>query len=296
RIRFIQARHEQAAAFMACAHAKWTGRLGVCLATTGPGGINLLNGLYDARFDRAAVLAITGLPYHDLARTDTQQDVDHTRLFQDVAEYSVALHGAQHVQGGVSLACRTALARRGVAHVAIPVDVQEQELAEDEPSPRHKVEPSTQSAAATLQPDAAAITEAARILNLGRRVVILAGQGARGAADELLRTSELLGAPIAKALLGKDVVPDVHPAVTGGVGYLGARPSQQALAVCDTLLIVGSGFPYTEYYPAPGQAKVVQIDNDAARISLRYPVDAAIVGDARASLERLNAALTLKND
>ncbi len=296
RIRFVQARHEQAAAFMACAHAKWTGRLGVCLATTGPGGINLLNGLYDARFDRAPVLAITGLPYHDLARTDTQQDVDHTRLFQDVAAYSVALHGAQHVQGGVSLACRTALARRGVAHVAIPVDVQEQELAEDEPSPRHKVEPSTQSAAATLQPDAAAITEAARILNLGRRVVILAGQGARGAADELLRTSELLGAPIAKALLGKDVVPDVHPAVTGGVGYLGARPSQQALAACDTLLIVGSGFPYVEYYPSPGQAKVVQIDSDPARISLRYPVDAAIVGDARASLARLNDALTMNTD
>lgn len=296
RIRFVQARHEQAAAFMACAHAKWTGRLGVCLATTGPGGINLLNGLYDARFDRAPVLAITGLPYHDLARTDTQQDVDHTRLFQDVAAYSVALHGAQHVQGGVSLACRKALARRGVAHVAIPVDVQEQELAEDEPSPRHKVEPSTQSAAATLQPDAAAITEAARILNLGRRVVILAGQGARGAADELLRTSELLGAPIAKALLGKDVVPDVHPAVTGGVGYLGARPSQQALAACDTLLIVGSGFPYVEYYPSPGQAKVVQIDSDPARISLRYPVDAAIVGDARASLARLNDALTMNTD
>lgn len=296
RIRFVQARHEQAAAFMACAHAKWTGRLGVCLATTGPGGINLLNGLYDARFDRAPVLAITGLPYHDLARTDTQQDVDHTRLFQDVAAYSVALHGAQHVQGGVSLACRKALARRGVAHVAIPVDVQEQELAEDEPSPRHKVEPSTQSAAATLQPDAAAITEAARILNLGRRVVILAGQGARGAADELLRTSELLGAPIAKALLGKDVVPDVHPAVTGGVGYLGARPSQQALAACDTLLIVGSGFPYVEYYPSPGQAKVVQIDSDPARISLRYPVDAAIVGDARASLARLNDALTMNAD
>lgn len=296
RIRFVQARHEQAAAFMACAHAKWTGRLGVCLATTGPGGINLLNGLYDARFDRAPVLAITGLPYHDLARTDTQQDVDHTRLFHDVAEYSVALHGAQHVHGGVSLACRTALSRRGVAHVAMPVDVQEERLAEAAPSPRHKVEPSTALPPAMLMPDERAVTEAARILNAGERVVILAGQGARAAADALLRTGELLGAPIAKALLGKDVVPDVHPGVTGGVGYLGARPSQQALAACDTLLIVGSGFPYTEYYPAPGQAKVVQIDVDPARISLRYPVDAAIVGDARASLERLNAALTPRSD
>jgi pyruvate dehydrogenase (quinone) len=296
RIRFIQARHEQAAAFMACAHAKWTGRLGVCLATTGPGGINLLNGLYDARFDRAPVLAITGLPYHDLAYTDTQQDVDHTRLFQDVAELSIAIHGAQHVKGSVSLACRTALARRGVAHVAVPVDVQEETLAEDEPSPRHKIEPSATLAPATLVPDEGAIAEAARVLHDGARVAILAGQGARHASEALLRTSELLAAPIAKALLGKDVLPDVHPSVSGGVGYLGARPSQQAFAVCDTLLIVGSGFPYTEYYPAPGQARVVQVDHDAARISLRYPVDVAIVGDARACLERLNAALTPRAD
>lgn len=291
RIRFIQARHEQAAAFMACAHAKWTGRLGVCLATTGPGGINLLNGLYDARFDKAPVLAITGLPYHDLAHTHTQQDVDHPRLFQDVAEYSVALQGAQHVRTGVSLACRTALARRAVAHVAIPVDVQEEELEEDEPSPRHKVEPSINAAGAKLVPATEDVARAAALLQQGRRIAILAGQGARGAAEALLRTSELLGAPIAKALLGKDVVPDVHPHVTGGVGYLGSRASQEVLAACDTLLIVGSGFPYVEYYPAPGQAKVVQIDSDGARISLRYPVDAAIIGDARESLEMLNSQL-----
>lgn len=296
RIRFIQVRHEQAAGFMACAHAKWTGRLGVCLATTGPGGINLLNGLYDARFDRAPVLAITGLPYHDLAQTGTQQDVDHTRLFQDVAEYSVALQGAQHVRTGVSLACRTALAHRSVAHVAIPVDVQEEELASDQPSPRHKVEPTATQGGWTRVPDEGAITRAADLLNAGRRVAILAGQGARGAGGELLQVSELLAAPIAKALLGKDVVPDVHPNVTGGVGYLGARPSQQAFAACDTLLIVGSGFPYVEYYPPPGRARVVQIDEDAARIGLRYPADAAIVGDARASLERLIRVLSRKDD
>lgn len=296
RIRFIQARHEQAAAFMACAHAKWTGRLGVCLATTGPGGINLLNGLYDAHFDRAPVLAITGLPYHDMQQTATQQDVDHTRLFEGVADYTVALQGAQHVRTGVALACRTALARRGVAHVAIPVDVQEQELGEDQPSPRHRIEPSVNDVKAVLIPDERAVARAVEILQAGQRVVILAGQGARGAGDALLRTSELLGAPIAKALLGKDVVPDVHPSVMGGVGYLGARASQQAFAACDTLLIVGSGFPYTEYYPAPGQAKVVQIDVDAARISLRYPVDAAIVGDALVSLEQLNVALLPRQD
>lgn len=296
RIHFIQARHEQAAAFMACAHAKWTGRLGVCLATTGPGGINLLNGLYDARFDRVPVLAVTGLPYHDLSQTHTQQDVDHTRLFQDVAEYSVAIQGAQHVRTAVSLACRTALARRGVAHVAIPVDVQEQDIEEDKASPRHKTEPSINLVSARRMPDPAAIQQAARVLDAGRRVAILAGQGARGAPEALLRTSELLAAPITKALLGKDVVPDVHPNVMGGVGYLGARPSQQAFAACDTLLIVGSGFPYVEYYPEPGQAKVVQIDADAARISLRYPADVAVVGDARLSLDLLNAALSQKAD
>jgi pyruvate dehydrogenase (quinone) len=282
RIRFIQVRHEQAAAFMACAHAKWTGRLGVCLATTGPGGINLMNGLYDAHFDRAPVLAITGLPYHDLAQTRTQQDVDHTILFQDLADYSVAIQGAQHVRTAVTLACRTALARRGVAHVAIPVDVQEEELQADEPSPRHKVEPSVNREEATLVPDGGSVRHAAELLGAGTRVAILAGQGAKGAGEVLLQTSDLLGAPIAKALLGKDVLPDVHPHVTGGVGYLGARPSQQMLAACDTLLIVGSGFPYIEYYPAPGQARVVQVDVDAARIGLRYPVDAAVVGDARA--------------
>lgn len=296
RIRFIQVRHEQAAAFMACAYAKWTGRLGVCLATTGPGGINLLNGLYDARFDRVPVLAITGLPYHDLAHTHTQQDIDHTRVFQDVAEYSVALQGAQHVRTGVSLACRTALARRGVSHVAIPVDVQEKELSSEAPSPRHKVEPSINEVASTRVPDEEAIARAVPVLEAGRRVAILAGQGCRGASEALLRSSELLAAPITKALLGKDVVPDVHPHVMGGVGYLGARPSQQVLAACDTLLIVGSGFPYVEYYPSPGQARVVQIDHDAARISLRYPADVAIVGDARASLVRLNAALTPRAD
>lgn len=295
-IRFIQTRHEQAAAFMACAHAKWTGRLGVCLATTGPGGINLLNGLYDARFDRAPVLAITGLPYHDLARTDTQQDVDHTRLFQDVAEYSVAIQGAQHVRGGVTLACRTALARRGVAHVAIPVDVQEEELQDDQPSPRHKVEPSSVRTGTVSMPEQGAVEAALQLLGEGDRIAILAGQGARHAARALLQTSDLLAAPIAKALLGKDVVPDVHPDVTGGVGYLGARPSQQVLAACDTLLIVASGFPYTEYYPPPGQAKVVQIDADAARISLRFPADVALVGDARFCLEQLNARLTRKAD
>lgn len=297
RIRFIQVRHEEAAAFMACAYAKWTGRLGVCLATTGPGGVHLLNGLYDARFDRAPVLAITGLPYHDLIQTYTQQDIDHTRLFQDVAAYTTALFGAAHVRNVVDLACRTALAERGVAHIAVPVDVQEQEMeGGDAPSPRNKAQPTTAYVEASRTPSEAAVARAAEVLNAGERVAILAGQGALGAADELARTAELLGAPVAKALLGKAVLPDTHPYVTGGVGYLGARPSQQVFDACDTLLIVGSNFPYIEYYPKAGQARAVQIDLDASRISLRYPIEAPVVGDAAASLRALNEKLAPKSD
>jgi thiamine pyrophosphate-dependent acetolactate synthase large subunit-like protein len=292
RIRFIVARHEEGAAFMACAYAKWTGRLGCCLATTGPGGVHLLNGLYDAKFDRAPVLAITGLPYHDLAQTDTQQDIDHVRLFQDVAERSTAIFGAAQVEQAATLACRTALATRGVTHLALPVDVQAEPVQQDRPSPRNKNGATTAYAEPAAAPAPQAVRDAAEILNAGRRVAILAGRGAAGARAELLRTAELLGAPIATALLGKGVVPDDHPYATGGVGYLGARPSQLVFANCDTLLIVGSTFPYIEYYPPPGKVRSVQIDVDAARIGLRYPVDAAIAGDAALSLRALNALLT----
>lgn len=296
RIRFIQARHEEAAAFMACAYAKWTGKLGVCLATTGPGGVHLLNGLYDAKFDRAPVLAITGLPYHDLIQTYTQQDVDHVRLFQDVAEYTTAVFGAQHVRPALAQACRTAMARRSVAHLAIPTDVQEQEIDDDAASPRHVVEPTLTWAGGMRAPDPDDVARAAEILNSCRKVVILAGQGALGAGEILARTADLLAAPVAKALLGKAVLPDAHPHVTGGVGYLGARSSQQALEVCDGLLIVGSNFPYLEYYPEQGQARAVQIDLDAARVGMRYPVEGALIGDAAASLNALNDRLERKTD
>lgn len=297
RIRFILARNEEGAAFMACAHAKWTGKIGCCLATTGPGGVHLLNGLYDAKFDGAPVLAITGLPYQDLMQTHTQQDIDHTRLFSDVATYSTAIFSAAHVENAASLACRTALARRGVAHIAVPVDVQEQTLADSERSPRNK--PGHVSAAyveAERHPNPGAIAKAADILGKGEKIVVLAGQGAMKARVELLEIAELLGAPIVKALLGKAVAPDHHPVVMGGVGYLGTRPSQQALEECDTLLIVGSGFPYIEYYPKPGQARAIQIDVDPTRISLRYPIEAPIVGDAVLSLRALIEQLRPRDD
>jgi pyruvate dehydrogenase (quinone) len=297
RIRFIQVRHEESAALMACAHAKWTGRLGCCLATSGPGGVHLLNGLYDAKFDKAPVVAITGLPYHDLIDTFTQQDVDLSRLFSDVAAYSTRIMSAQHVENTVALACRIALTQRGVGHVSVPVDVQEQELEDAQPSARnvaHHVS-LTQSEGIRV-PDEESLVRALDVLDRGKRVAILAGQGALGAREELLEIAELLGAPIVKALLGKSCVPDDHPLTTGGIGLLGTRASQETFEECDTLLIVGSTFPYVEYYPKPGQARGVQIDRDATRIGLRFPVEAGLVGDTRQTLRRLIARLKPKAD
>jgi pyruvate dehydrogenase (quinone) len=297
RVRFIQVRHEESAALMACAHAKWTGKLGCCLATSGPGGVHLLNGLYDAKFDKAPVIAITGLPYHDLIDTFTQQDVDLSRLFSDVAAYSTRIMSAQHVENAVSLACRIALTQRGVGHVSVPVDVQEQELEDVQPSARnvaHHV--SLAQSEGVRVPDDESLARALDVLDRGKRIAILAGQGALDARAELLEIAELLGAPIVKALLGKSCVPDDHPLTTGGIGLLGTRASQEAFEECDTLLIVGSTFPYVEYYPKPGQARGVQIDRDATRIGLRFPVEAGLVGDARRTLRTLIARLKAKSD
>jgi pyruvate dehydrogenase (quinone) len=292
RVRFIQVRHEESAALMACAHAKWTGKLGCCLATSGPGGVHLLNGLYDAKFDKAPVIAITGMPYHDLIDTFTQQDVDLSQLFADVAAYTTRIMSAQHVENAVALACRTALTQRGVGHVSVPVDVQEQALEEVEASARnvaHHV--SFEQSEGVRVPDEASLEKALDVLNRGKRIAILAGQGALNARDELIEVAELLGAPIVKALLGKSCVPDDHPLTTGGIGLLGTRASQETFEDCDTLLIVGSTFPYVEYYPRPGQARGVQIDRDATRIGLRYPVEVGLVGDARRTLQQLIARL-----
>lgn len=297
RIRFIQVRHEESAAFMATGYAKWTGRLGCCLATSGPGGIHLLNGLYDARADGAPVLALTGLPYHDLVGTHTQQDVDLDRLFADVALYSSRIMSATHVENAMALACRTALAGRGVAHLAIPVDVQEESLIEAEASPRnveHHV--SFAPASGVLHAPDEALDRAAAVLNAGKRIAILAGQGALGAGDELANLADRLGAPVVKALLGKAVLPDNHPLTTGGVGLLGTRPSHEVLEQCDTLLIVGSGFPYIEYYPKPGQARGVQIDRNPARIGLRFPVEVGLAADAGPALAALSRRIQPKTD
>ena len=288
RIRFIQVRHEESAAFMACAYAKWTGKLGVCLATSGPGGTHLLTGLYDAKIDQAPVLAITGMQFHDLIETFTQQDVDLTRVFNDVAVLNAQVSDAAHMENLASLACRSALTTRGVAHLSIANDIQEQTLEDAPRSKRNKPNHVPHRWFTGHQvPTDKELNEAAEILNEASKVAILAGRGARDASEELARVAGLLKAPIAKALLGKAVLPDDHPHVTGGIGMLGTRPSQEIMEQCDGLLIVGSTFPYLEYYPKPGQARGVQIDHDGQRIGLRYPVDVGLVADARSGLSLL---------
>jgi pyruvate dehydrogenase (quinone) len=296
KIRFVQVRHEEAAAFAACGYAKFTGRLGVCLATSGPGGIHLLNGLYDAKLDGQPVLAITGLQFHDLIGTMTQQDVPLDRLFADVSVYNERIMGAAHARNITDLACRTALARKGVSHITIPVDIQDQEVKQDMRSKRN-VPNHAGSRLSTGLPEPAEeeISRAAAILNQGKRITILAGRGALHAGAELERIAEILGAPIVKSLLGKSCIPDDSPYTTGGIGLLGTLPSEEAMDTCDTLLIVGSSFPYLEYYPKPGKAKCVQIDADAARIGLRYPTDVALVGDSAATLANLIPRLKQKN-
>ena len=286
-IRFVQVRHEEAAALMACAYAKFTGKLGVCLATSGPGGIHLLNGLYDAKLDGAPVLALTGLHHHDLLNTHSQQDVELDKLFIDVAIYNARIMGPEHVAALADMACRTALSRRGVAHITIPTDIQS--MSSQRFRSEHNIKNHTSDiyAASGFMPDNRNLRQAADILNEGQKIAILAGQGALRATDELEELAELLGAPIIKALLGKAAVPDDSPYTTGGIGLLGTKPSHTAMEQCDTLLIVGSSFPYIEFMPKPGSARGVQIDIDPQRIGLRYPVEVGLVGDTKRTIQAL---------
>src|SRR5919107_574999 len=296
KVRFIQVRHEEAAAFMACAHAKYTGKLGCCLATSGPGGIHLLNGLYDAKLDQAPVLAITGQTYSDLKGSKFQQEVNMTLLFEDVTVYNQEVINPNQVEMLINEACRHALNHRGVAHITFPVDYQEVE-----PSGKgslHKVEGSTTSrwSPPHAVPPEDELRIAGFILNEAKRVVILVGQGALGATDEVIEMAEKLGAPVVKALLGKAVVPDDHPLTTGGLGTPGTTPSQEAMEQADALLIIGSSFPYMEYLPKPDQAKGVQVDDKADRIGLRFPVEVGLVGDARQTVAALSRFIERKED
>jgi pyruvate dehydrogenase (quinone) len=297
RIRYIGVRHEEAAAFMASGFAKHTGRLGVCVGTTGPGAVHLLNGLYDACMDGAPVVAITGMTFHDLIGTRYQQGVDTTKLMQDVALYNVEITGPEHAIVVANRACRAALGDRGVAHLAVSKDTQMMKLAADK---RSMGNPGARSSSswmpATTQPPMDQLRAAADLLNSGRKVAILAGQGALNAREEVTRIADLLGAPVAKALLGKAVLPDDSPVTTGGIGHLGTAPSSWAMKNCDTLLILGSTMPWFEYYPKPGQARGVQIDVKPDRIGLRYPVEVGLASDVKATLQALAPLISRQSD
>ncbi|HET8666792.1 MAG TPA: thiamine pyrophosphate-binding protein, partial [Terriglobales bacterium] len=298
KIRFIQVRHEESAAFAACGYAKTTGRLGVCIATSGPGGIHLLNGLYDAKMDGQPVLAITGLQYSDLIGTATQQDVELDKLFMDVAVYDERIMKPTHVEPVMDLAIRMALAYRGVAHVTIPVDVQDEAYHPKTQSSKRNIPHHTSEvwAGGANQAPHEDIRRAADVLNAGKKVFILAGRGALQATDELEQIAEILAAPIAKPLLGKSSVPDDSPYTTGSIGLLGTKPSQEAAEECDTLLMVGTSFPYIEFLPKPGQARGVQIDCDPGRIGLRYDVEVGLVGDSKRTLQQLIPLLKRNQD
>ena len=297
KIRFIQVRHEEAAAFAACGYAKYTGRLGVCLATSGPGGIHLLNGLYDAKCDGQPVLAITGHTFHDLIGTHYQQDVDLDKLFMDVAAYNERVMGPAHVQNVVDEAIKTALARRTVAHITIPKDVQDWTSSDAEPSaaniPKHSGDI---YAPACPLPPTALLQQAANVINEGKKIAILAGRGCLDARNELLQLAERVDGVIIKPLLGKAVVADDSPFTTGGIGLLGTAPSQDAMKSCDTLIMLGTSFPYMEFYPKPGDARTVQVDIEPTRIGLRHPADIGLVGDCRDVLRELLPLLREKSD
>jgi pyruvate dehydrogenase (quinone)/pyruvate oxidase len=295
KIRFVLVRHEEAAAFMACAYAKYTGKLGACVATSGPGAIHLLNGLYDAKADNTPVIAITGTTYSDLMNSSYQQDVNLQQLFSDVAVYNSMITVPEQADMAVDIACRTALAQRGVSHLTIPIDVQERKLTGK--YSRHNVAYHTSDANVTeTSPSHLLVDKAAKILNSGNRVVILVGQGALQAGDEVIGVAKKLGAPVVKALLGKAVIPDDDIHSLGGIGLLGTEPSSDAMSEADTLLMIGTSFPYTEYLPKPGQARGIQIDLKPDKIGLRYPVEIGLVGDSKKILSELLPLLDQRED
>jgi len=293
---FIQARHEEMAAFEAVGYAKFSGKFGVCMATSGPGAIHLLNGLYDAKLDHVPVVAIVGQTSRTAMGGSYQQEVDLLSLFKDVAsEYVQMVTVPEQLPGVLDRAIRVAMAERAPTAIIIPSDVQELEYTA--PTHAFKMVPSSLGIEwPSTVPSGDAIARAAEILNAGSKVAILAGQGARGARAELEQVAEILGAGVAKPLLGKDVLSDELPYVTGSIGLLGTRPSYELMEGCDTLLTVGSSFPYTQFLPAFGQARAVQIDIDGRYIGMRYPYELNLVGDAQATLRALIPLLERKED
>jgi pyruvate dehydrogenase (quinone) len=294
KIRFIQTRHEEAAAFMACGYAKFTGKLGVCLSSSGSGGIHLLNGLYDARLDGQPMLAITGTRLRTAIDSYGHQDVALDRLYIDVALYNTVINGVEHIENAANLACRAALTERGVAHLNFPIDLQKTPLKNQRSS--RGVNSTVSFARRARLPYEGDLRRAAETLNSGRRVAILVGRGSLGAASELELVAEILGAPIVKSLMGKASLADDSPYTTGGAGPLGTSPSLAVLQSCDTLLMVGTSFPYVDYLPEAGRARTIQIDSDPTRIGLRCPVEVGLVGDSQRTLKELLPLLTYHAD
>jgi pyruvate dehydrogenase (quinone) len=294
---FVQARHEEMAAFQAVGYAKFSGRVGVCMATSGPGAIHLLNGLYDAKLDHVPVVALVGQTARSAMGGSYQQEVDLQALFKDVASaYLVEVNVSEQLPNALDRAMRVAEAERAPTALIIPADLQEEEYSPPQHVFKHvPSSPPSHVRSVPVAPDEE-IARAVEVLNAGEKVAILVGQGARGAVAEVCEIAELTGAGVAKALLGKDVLSDELPYVTGAAGLLGTRPTYEMMEGCDTLLIVGSNFPYSQFLPPFGQARAVQVDIDGKFIGMRYPTEVNLVGDAAATLRRIIPGLTRKGD
>ncbi len=297
KIQLVRARHEEMCAFMACAHAKFTGEVGVCMATSGPGAVHLLNGLYDAKLDHQPVLAIVGQQARSALGGHYQQEVDLTNLFKDVAsEYVEMATVPAQVRHLVDRAMRIAMSKKTVTCLIVPNDLQTMEAVETPPRAHGTIHSGMGYRAPRIVPEHADLEQAAELLNSGKKVAILVGAGALGATDEVMQVADLLGAGVAKALLGKAALPDELPYVTGAIGLLGTKPSWDLMTGCDTFLMIGSRFPYSEFLPKEGQARSVQIDIDPAMMSIRYPMEINLVGDAAATLRELIPLLKRKED
>ena len=294
---FVQVRHEEMAAFMACAHAKFTGEIGVCMATSGPGAVHLLNGLYDAQMDHQPVVAIVGQQSRAAMGGSYQQEIDLMALYKDVArEYVQMASDAVQIRHLVDRAIRIAKAERTVTCIIIPNDVQELEAVETPPRAHGTIHSGTDFTVPRVVPKEVDLHRAAEVLNAGNKVAMLVGAGALQAVEEVLEVADILGAGIAKALLGKAALPDDLPFVTGAIGLLGTKPSWEMMTSCDTLLMVGSSFPYSEFLPKEGQARGVQVDLDGRMLGLRYPMEVNLTGDSAETLRALIPLLKRKED
>jgi pyruvate dehydrogenase (quinone) len=297
KIEYVQVRHEEMAAFMACAHAKFTGQVGICLATSGPGAIHLLNGLYDAKLDHQPVVAIIGQQARAAMGGDYQQEVDLLTLFKDVAhEYVHMASSAAQIRHLVDRAIRIARAERTVTCIIVPNDLQEMPAVPDPPRAHGTIHSGVDYCSPRVIPKERDLRRAAEVLNAGKKVAMLVGAGALQATDEVIEVAEILGAGVSKALLGKAAIPDNLPFCCGSIGLLGTKPSWEMMSECDTLLMVGSSFPYSEFLPKEGQARGVQIDIDPRMLSIRYPMEVSLVGDSVETLRALVPYLEKKKD